>query len=87
MCNQKQKNLGQKREMAKQQLENIVSDFPQMSIRKAAPAVGVLPALVYHIFTDDLHLKSLKFHLWYKLEDRDYEKMPNISHRFLKQSE
>jgi hypothetical protein len=60
MWHQKQKNLGQKREMAKKQLENIVSDFPQMSIRKAASAVGVSPALVYHIFTDDLHLKSFK---------------------------
>jgi hypothetical protein len=42
----KQKNLGQKREMAKKQLENIVSDFPQMSIRKGASAVGVSPTLV-----------------------------------------
>ena len=73
--------------MAKKQLENIVSEFTQMSIRKAASSVGVSPALVYHIFTDDLHLKSLKFHLWYKLEDRNYEKKPNFSHRFLKQFE
>jgi len=56
----KQKNLGQKRDTAKKQLENIVSDFPQMSIRKGASAVGVSPTLVYHIFTDDLHLKSSK---------------------------
>jgi AraC-like DNA-binding protein len=83
----KHKNLGQKREMAKTQLENIVSEFPQMSIRKAASSVGISPALVYHIFTDDLHFKSLKFHLRYRLEDRNYEKKPNFSHRFLKQSE
>jgi hypothetical protein len=73
--------------MAKKQLENIVSEFPQISIRKAASSVDVSPALVYQIFTDDLHLKSLKFRLWYKLEDRNYEKKPNFSHRFLKQSE
>jgi hypothetical protein len=75
----KHKNLGQKREMAKTQLENIVSEFPQMSIRKAASSVGISPALVYHIFTDDLHFKSLKFHLRYKFLKQ--------SHRFLKQSE
>ena len=42
----KHKNLGQKREMAKKQLENMVSDFPKLSIRKAASAVGVSPTLV-----------------------------------------
>ena len=83
----KHKNLGQKREMAKKQLENMVSDFPKLSIRKAASAVGVSPTLVYHIFTDDLHLKPYKFHLWHKLEDKDYEKRLNFAHWFVKQPE
>ena len=83
----KHKNLGQKREMAKKQLENMVSDFPKLSIRKAASAVGVSPTLVYHIFTDDLHLKPYKFHLWHKLGDKDYEKRLNFAHWFLKQPE
>ena len=83
----KHKNLGQKREMAKKQLENMVPDFPKLSIRKAASAVGVSPTLVYHIFTDDLHLKPYKFHLWHKLEDKDYEKRLNFAHWFLKQPE
>ena len=73
--------------MAKKQLENMVSDFPKLSIRKAASAVGVSPTLVYHIFTDDLHLKPYKFHLWHKLEDKDYEKRLNFAHWFLKQPE
>ena len=61
--------------MAKKQLEKqLVSDFPQLSIREAASAVGVSPTLVYHIFHDDLYLKPYKFHLWHKLEDKDYEK-------------
>ena len=81
----KPKNSGQKREMAKKQLENLVSEFPQLSIRKAASAVGVSPTLVYHIFHDDLHLKPYKFHLWHKLEDKDYEKRLNFAHWFLKQ--
>jgi len=46
----KHKNSGQKREMVKNQLENLVSDFPQLSIRKAASAVGVSSTLVYHFF-------------------------------------
>ena len=69
--------------MAKNQLESLVSDFPQLSIRKAASAVGVSPTLVYQIFHDDLHLKPYKFHLWHKLEVKDYEKMLNFAHRFI----
>ncbi len=65
----KQKNLGQKREMAKKQPKNIVSDFPQMSIRKGASAAVISPTQVYYTFNDDLHLKPFKFHLWHKLED------------------
>ena len=42
---------------------------------------------MYHIFTDDLHLKPYKFHLWHKLEDKDYEKRLNFAHWFLKQPE
>ena len=41
----KHKNLGQKREMAKKQLENMVSDFPKLSIRKAASALVFHPHL------------------------------------------
>jgi len=67
----KHKNLGQKREMAKKQLESLVSDFPQLSIRKAASAVSVSPKLVYYIFHDDMNLKPYKFHLWHKLEVKD----------------
>jgi len=80
----KQKNPGQKREMVKNQLENLVSDFPNLSIRKAASAVGVSPTLVYHIFHDDLHLKPYKFHLWHKLEDKDHGKRLNFAHWILK---
>ena len=64
----------QKREMVKNEVEKLVSDFPNFSIRKAASAVGVSPTLVYHILHDDLHLKPYKFHQWHKLEDQDYEK-------------
>ena len=67
--------------MVKNQLENLVSEFPQLSIRKAASAVDVF---VYHIFHDDMHLKPYKFHLWHKLEDKDYEKRLNFAQTWLK---
>lgn len=78
------KNPLEKREMAKIQLKNLVSDNPHLSIRKAASAIGVSPTLVYHVFHDDLHLKPFKFHLWHKLLDQDYEKRVNFAQWFLK---
>ena len=73
------KILDQKREIAKNEVEKLVSDFPQLSIRKAASAVGVSATLVYHILHDDLHLKSYKFHQWHKLEEGDYNKRLNFT--------
>ena len=59
--------------------EKLVSDFPKLSIRKAASAVGVSATLVYHILHDDLHLKPYKFHQWHKLEEGDYNKRLNFA--------
>jgi len=82
----KPKEPSQKREMAKNQLESMVSDFQTFSIRKAASAIGVSSSLVYHILHDDLHLKPYKFHQWHKLEDHDYQKRLDFANWFLKQS-
>ena len=73
-----------KREMAKNDVENLVSEFAQLSIRKIASAVSVSPTLVYHILHDDLHLKPYKFFQWHKLEEPDYQKRLNFAHWFLK---
>jgi hypothetical protein len=70
----KRKNIVQKREKNK-----LVSEFPNLSIRKAAFALDVSPTLVYNIFHDDLHLKPYKFHIWHKLEAKDYEKRVNFA--------
>lgn len=80
------KNSRQKRENVKNDLEKLVSDFPNLSIRKAACAVGVSPTLVYNIFHDDLNLKPYKFHIWHKLEAKDYEKRLNFANWALKLS-
>ena len=61
----------------------MVSEFPSLSIRKAASAVGVSPTLVYQIFAYDLHLSAYKFHQWHKLEDLDYPKRENFARWFL----
>ena len=80
----KLKNPSPKREAAKIQLKNMVSEFSSLSIRKASSALGVSPTLVYHILHDDLHQKPYKFHQWHKLEDTDYEKRLKFAHWFLK---
>jgi hypothetical protein len=59
------------------------SDFPQLSIRKAAFAVVVSPTQVHYICNDDLHLKAFKFYLWHKLEDQNNGKRLNLPHPFL----
>ena len=79
----KRKNPDPKREIAKNELKKMVSEFPSLSIRKAASAVGVSPTLVYQIFTYDLHLSAYKFHQWHKLEDLDYPKRENFALWFL----
>ena len=79
----KPKNQSEKRKMAINQLNSMVSNFDSFSISKAASAIGVSKTLVYNILHDDLHLKPYKFHLWHKLED--YEKRVNFARWFLKQ--
>jgi AraC-like DNA-binding protein len=74
----------QKRKDAKNELEKMVSEFPSLSIRKAASAVGVSPSLVYQIFHYDLHLSAYKFHQWHKLEEPDYSKRVDFAMWFLK---
>lgn len=80
----KRKNPDPKREVAKNQLKTMISEFPSLSIRKAASAVNVSPSLVYQIFTYDLHLSAYKYHQWHKLEDLDYPKRLNFAQWFLK---
>jgi hypothetical protein len=80
----KRKNIVQKREKTKKDLKKLVSEFPNLSIRKAACALDVSPTIVYYIFQDDLHLKPYKFHIWHKLEAKDYEKRKNFANWVLK---
>jgi hypothetical protein len=45
------------------QLETLVNDFLNLSIRKAASAVGVSSKLILIILHDDMHLKPYKLSL------------------------
>ena len=67
----KNKDPGGGRKVAKNEMENLITKFPSLSIRKAASAVEVSSTFVFH---DDLHLKPYKFQQWHKLEAHDYEK-------------
>jgi len=64
----------QKRQEAKNRLKTMVLDFPNLSIRKAASAVGVSPSLAHNIPHDDLHLQPYKFYCWHKIEEKDSSK-------------
>ena len=61
----------------------MITEFPNLSVSKAASATGVSTTLIYTILHDDLHLKSYKYHDWHKLEDYDYERRVTFAKWFL----
>ena len=73
-----------KREDAKKQIESMIAEFPNLSIRKMSSASSVSTTLVFHILHDDLHLKPYKYHDWHKLEVHDYDKRLEFAQWFLK---
>ena len=79
----KHKAPSQKREQTKIKLETMVNEFPNLSIRKAASAVGVSPTLIYHVLHDDMHLKPYKYQTWHKLEVHDHEPRLKFAQWFL----
>jgi len=79
----KRKNPSEKRIVAQDQLNSMIQQFPNLSIRKAASAVKISLTLVFNILHDDLHLKPYKLHQWHKLEVHDYEKRVDFANRFL----
>ncbi len=80
----KNAELSEKRSATRNQLETLVRDFPNLSVRKAASAAGVSPTLIFTILHDDLHLKPYKLSHWHKLEEHDYEKRVIFAEWFLK---
>ena len=64
-------------------LETMVNELPNLSIRKAASAVGVSPTLIYHVLHDDMHLKPYKYQTWHKLEVHDHEPRLKFAQWFL----
>ena len=67
---QKNRKLQNKRELAKTEVTTLITEQPNLSIRKLASAVNVSQTLIFHILHDDLHLKPYKLQKLHKLEVR-----------------
>ena len=52
------KKTGDKRKAAKFELESMIAEMPNLSIRKAATVLNVSSTLIFNILHDDLHHKS-----------------------------
>ena len=46
-------------------VKELISEFPTLSIRKMASAVGVSTKIVFNIRSYDLHLKPYKIRDWH----------------------
>ena len=55
-----------------------------MNKESGEPGVGVLPTLVNYMKLDAMNLKPYKFHLWHKLEEKDFEKILFFAHWLIK---
>ena len=73
----------EKREEVTNQLKTLISAKPNLSLRKAACAVGSSYNTVRRIFIDDLHLKPYKYQMCHKLKPTDYPKRLDFAHWFL----
>ena len=73
----------EKRKEAKRQLKALVSAKPNLSLRKAACAVGFSYSTVRMILIDELHLKPYKYQMCHKLKPTDYTKRLEFAHWWL----
>jgi len=73
----------QKREDAKNQLKEMFSANPSLSIRKASANTGVSYGMVQIILKEDLHLKPYKIHYCHQLLAADYQKRVNFADFFM----
>lgn len=79
-----QRKPTQKREDAKNTLEEIFKETPTMSIRKASDSANISYGLVQSILKEDLHLKPYKMHEWHELLAGDYQKRLDFADFFMK---
>ena len=73
----------QKREDAKNQLKEMFSAHPSLSIRKASANTGMSYGMVRRVLKEDLHLKPYKLHEWHELLESDYEKRVKFADFFM----
>ncbi len=72
-----------KRENAKNQLKEMFSANPSLSIRKASAKTGVSYGMVQSILKEDLYLKPYKIHYCHQLLAADYQKLVNFADFFM----
>ena len=71
---QNSRDTSQKREVVKNQLQNMIAENPSLSTRKAASALQCPQTLIVTVLHNDLHLKPYKFYNWHVIEEHDYAK-------------
>ena len=73
-----------KREDAKNQLKEMFSADPTLSIRKASANTGISYGMVQKVLKEDLHLKSYKLQEWHQLTMRNVSNLLTFLWVFLK---
>jgi hypothetical protein len=66
--------VNEQRESAKKQLIDLIHEFPKLSVRKAASAVGLNRETVRVFLKEDLHLKPYKEQEYHQLLPADHDK-------------
>jgi hypothetical protein len=61
-------------EKAKNDITDLISENPKLSIRKLSCATGISYGSVINFLKEDLHLKPYKEHIYHKLEATDNAK-------------
>jgi hypothetical protein len=80
----KRLDLAQKRQIAKNDVENLVSQFPKLSLRLISAESQISQSLTRKILKDDLALKPYKIPEYKLLHPIDYQKRVKLAEWFLK---
>lgn len=80
----KRLDMAQKRKIAKNDVENLVSAFPKLSIKLISAECQISSSLTRNILKEDLALKPYKIPEYQKLQPADYQKRVKLAEWFLK---
>ena len=80
----KRLDLAQKRQKAKNDVENLVSKFPKLSLRLISAECKISQSLTTKVLKEDLALKPYKIPEYQLLQPADYQKRVKLAEWFLK---